>query len=75
MANNLYKQLNMNKNLISNDFGNVIRRFNDFRRTFNGDPKTIVQQMLNNGTMSQGQFNQLRAMAEQFQELMKNVGA
>ena len=49
----------------------MMQQFNQFRRNFNGDPKAIVQNMLNTGRMSQAQFNQLAQMANQFQKMMK----
>lgn len=43
-----------------------MRQFNQFAQQYRGmDPRMVIQQMLNNGTMTQEQFNQLRAMANQ----------
>lgn len=49
---------------------NVINQFNQFRSTFQGDPKQKVQDLLNSGQMSQEQFNQLSSMAQVFQTLL-----
>lgn len=55
----------------TNNMANMLQRFNQFRSTFNGDPKQVVQNLLNSGQMSQQQFNQLQQMASQFQKMMK----
>lgn len=49
---------------------NMINQFNQFKSSFTGDPRQQVQQLLNNGTMSQGQLNQLIQLANQFQNLL-----
>ncbi len=49
---------------------NMMNQFNQFRNTFRGNPQQIVMNMLSNGQMSQQQFNQLKAMADQFQKMM-----
>ena len=48
----------------------MIQQFNQFRQTFQGDPKQQVQNLLNSGQMSQEQFNQLSSMAQMFQQLI-----
>lgn len=37
----------------------MIQQFNEFQKTFQGDPKAKVQELLNSGQMSQAQFNEL----------------
>lgn len=49
---------------------NMINQFNQFKSSFTGDPRQQVQQLLNNGKMSQNQLNQLMQMANQFQNLL-----
>lgn len=49
---------------------NMVSQFNQFKSSFTGDPRQQVQQLLNNGNMSQGQLNQLIQMANQFQNLL-----
>ena len=51
---------------------NIINQLNQFKQTFQGDPKQQVQQLLNSGKMSQQQFNQLSQMATQIQNMMNN---
>ncbi len=48
----------------------MISQFNQFRQNFQGDPKQIVQQLLQSGQMSQAQYNQLSEIAVQFQKLL-----
>ena len=72
MANQLFNQLQGPARGSTQNFGNMVERFQNFKKNFSGDPKAIVQNLLNSGAMSQSQFNQLRTMADQFQNLMKN---
>ena len=50
---------------------NMIKKFMEFKRTFQGDPKQEVQNLLNSGRMTQEQYNQLSNMASNFQQLFK----
>ena len=53
--------------------GNVqqlMQRFNQFRQSFQGDPRQQVQQLLNSGKVSQDAYNQAYQMAKQFQQMM-----
>lgn len=50
--------------------GNLIQQFQQFRASFQGDPRQQVQQLLNSGKMSQEQFNQLAGLANQFQRFL-----
>lgn len=54
----------------NNNFINMINQFNQFKSTFQGDPKQCVQNMLDSGRMSQEQFNQLSAMAQFFKNFL-----
>ena len=69
MPSQLFQQLNngMNGN---NPFA-MMQKFNEFRQNFTGDPKQIVEQLLQSGRMSQQQFQQLSQMASEFQKLVK----
>jgi hypothetical protein len=55
-----------------NSMINMMTQLNQFRQTFQGNPKQQVQQLLNSGRMSQEQFNQLSQMATQIQNMMNN---
>lgn len=55
-------------------FGNMqnfMTQFNQFRNTFQGDPRQQVQQLLQSGRMTQEQYNQLYAMAKQIRGMMR----
>ena len=49
----------------------MIQQFNQFRKTFNGNPQQAVMNLLRQGMMSNAQFQQLAQMANQFQNFMK----
>ena len=49
----------------------MIQQFNQFRRTFNGNPQQAVMNLLRQGMMTNAQFQQLAQMANQFQNFMK----
>lgn len=49
----------------------LIQKFNEFRQNFTGDPKQMVQQLLQSGRMNQQTYNQLFQLANQFQKLVK----
>ena len=52
--------------MIGNNAGNgndMIRRFEEFRRTFTGDPRQQVQNLLNSGRVNQEQYNRAVQMA------------
>lgn len=71
--NPLFNALGGNTPSMPGPFGNMqnmMNAFNNFRRQFNGDPKQVVQNMLNTGRMSQDQYNQLQGMAKQFMQMM-----
>ena len=73
MANSLFNTLGGNK--LPGPFGNVqnmLAKLNQFRQSFQGDPKQQVQQLLNSGQMSQDQYNQLSQMATQIQNMLTN---
>ena len=42
----------------------------NFQKSFQGDPKDAVQKMLNSGEISQQQFNELAAIANQLMPLL-----
>lgn len=49
----------------------MIQQFNQFRRNFTGNPQQMVMNMLQQGMMSNAQFQQLSQMASQFQQLVQ----
>lgn len=72
MANPLYNALGGGKMPgPMGQFGLMMQQFQQFRQSFQGDPKAEVQKLLQSGKMSQQQLNQLQAMAQQFQQFLK----
>ena len=66
MPNNLYRQFNgtaMNNPMLD--------RLKQFKQTFSGDPKQMVQSMLNSGRISQAQLNQYAQQADQIYKMLK----
>lgn len=55
----------------TNQMGNFLNQFNQFRSTFSGNPEQQVKQLLQSGRMSQDQFNQLAQTANQLYRMMK----
>lgn len=49
---------------------NMMQAFQQFKQSFQGDPKAEVQKLLTSGRMNQSQLNQLQAMAKQFQSML-----
>lgn len=65
MSNPLYGMMQQQQPM-----NNIIQRFQQFQRMFQGDPRQQVQQLLNSGKVSQGQYNQAVQMAQQLQRMM-----
>lgn len=73
MANPLFNMLGGNSSNLPSQFNNIqglMQRLNEFRQSFQGDPKQQVQQLLNSGRMTQNQYNQLSQMATQIQNML-----
>ena len=52
-------------------FQNMVQQFQQFKQSFQGDPKAEVEKLVQSGKISQQQLNQLQQMAGQFQQLMQ----
>ena len=65
--NDLYKSLGGNAPAANQ---NVIARFNQFRQSFQGDPKQAVQNLLNSGRISQEQYNQAVQIANSLKGIL-----
>jgi dsDNA-specific endonuclease/ATPase MutS2 len=70
MANPLYNQYRQPIN--DNGLSQIIEQAKQMRKTFNGNPQQVVQNLLNSGRMSQSQFNQLSQIANQVVQAMGN---
>lgn len=61
----------MRKSTIPNNPAALIQQFTQFKQQMQGkDPQKIVEQMLADGRMSQQQFEQLKAIAENFKGVL-----
>ena len=52
------------------NFQNFMQQFNQFRQGYSGNPQQDVQNLLNNGQMTQEQFNYYSQLATQIQQMM-----
>lgn len=52
------------------NFQQMMQQFQQFKSTFQGDPKAEVEKLLQSGKISQQQLNVLQTMAKQFQSMM-----
>ena len=66
MSNPLYEQMNR-----SAENNNFIQQFERFKMNFSGNPKHMIQQMLNSGKISQAQYNQAVQTANRIMKMMK----
>ena len=48
----------------------LMQRFQQFQRSFQGDPQQQVQQLLNSGRVSQDQYNRAVQMAQQLHKMI-----
>ena len=72
MNNSLFNTFNQNQMpMPQNRLTNMINSFNQFRTAFSGNPEQRVKSMLQNGQMSQQQFEQFAQMANQLRPLIK----
>ena len=72
MGNSIYNMLGNNYSMPQlNNAMNILKQFNQFKSTFQGDPQRQVQELVNSGRMSQAQLNQYIQMAKQMQSMFK----
>ena len=51
-------------------FQNLVQQFQQFKQSFQGDPRAEVEKLVRSGKISQDQLNQLQQAASQFQQLL-----
>lgn len=66
MPNPLYNQLGG-----TNANNPMLNRLLQFKNTFSGDPKQMVQNMLNSGRITQAQLNQYAQQANEIYKMLK----
>lgn len=59
MPNPIFNMFNAPRN---QNNGNIAQRFQDFVSNFKGDPRQRVQELLNNGSMTQEQSNNTKIL-------------
>ena len=69
MSNPFYQAMGGNVNPLGN-FGQLVQKFQQFKSSFQCDPKAEVEKMLQSGALTQEQLNRAQAMARQFQNLL-----
>lgn len=52
------------------NFQQMVRKFQEFKSNFQGDPEQEVKRLLQSGQMSQQQLDQLQQAAQMFQSLL-----
>ena len=50
---------------------NMLMSFMNFRNSFQGNPQQMIQQMLNNGKITQEQYNQAVQKANELMKIFK----
>ena len=66
MPNPLYNQLSG-----TSQNNPMLNRLLQFKNTFSGDPKQMIQSMLNSGRISQAQLNQYAQQANEIYKMLK----
>jgi len=64
--NPLYQQLSQS----TTNSNNIIKRFQDFKKNFTGNPQQQVQQLLNSGKVTQEQYNKAVQIAQNLQKML-----
>lgn len=54
----------------NNPVNDIIKQAQEFKKSFNGNPREEVQKLLNSGKMSQQEFNRLSQIAQQVVQTM-----
>lgn len=52
-------------------FQTMMQQFQQFKQTFQGDPKAEVERMLQSGQINQQQLNMVQGLAQQFQQFLR----
>lgn len=68
MSNPLYAQYGQQIN--NNQISQIIQQAQQLKQTIKGNPRDIVQNLLNSGQMSQAQFNSYSQIAQQVMQSM-----
>lgn len=61
--NPIYKEMSKSDTQLPNGIKTMMESFDQFRRSFSGDPKQVVESLMKTGRMTQEQFNRFAQMA------------
>lgn len=53
------------------NFQQMMQQFQQFKSTFQGDPKAEVEKLLQSGKINQEQLNMVQGLAKQFQQFLQ----
>lgn len=53
------------------NFQQMMQQFQQFKQTFQGDPKAEVEKLLQSGKINQEQLNMVQGLAKQFEGFLK----
>lgn len=53
------------------NFQQMMQQFQQFKATFQGDPKTEVEKLLQSGKINQQQLNMVQGLAKQFESFLQ----
>ena len=67
MANRLYESMSSKK---VNPYAEIIAGAQELRKKIMGNPRDMVQELLNSGQMSQADFNRYSQIAQQVVQMM-----
>ena len=56
---------------MAGQFQRMMQQFQQFRTSFQGNPRQEVEKLLQSGKMSQQQLNQLQSTSQQFMQFLK----
>lgn len=68
--NPLFNILGGGQSILPPNMQNLINQFQQFKSTFQGDPKQQVQDLLNTGRISQADYNRAVQMANELSKMM-----
>ena len=68
MSNALYNQFGNAP--VSNEMAQIVKQVQDFQKTFKGDARAQVEQMVSSGIIPQNVFNELAQQANQIMAFM-----
>ena len=68
LNNPIYEELNKKSGI--NQSSDFLTRFNQFKKSFTGNPQEQVQELLRSGKVSQAQYNRAVQIANQLKKMM-----